>query len=302
MAIDRERLNLAAQRALVRVGRRLGWHVVRADYYSPIVETGRLPTAIWSTAAPMHGVELDLDAQLELIERSLARLVSEWNPPLDGPGFHLLNPFYGPLDAELLFGLVRHLKPRRVLELGSGYSSLVIDAAAERNARDGSPLEHTIVDPFPSPLVAARPVERVAAQTLELDRFTSLQAGDILFVDSTHTVKPGGEVVRLVLEVMPVLNSGVIVHFHDIFRPFEYPQVLYERFNKHWQEHYLLEAFLAFNPRFKVLAAAHALARLRFDQTRAFAPALTREMAPSGFWIEVRTPQAPQTAQAPSSR
>lgn len=299
MAIDRERVNLAAQRALVRVGRRLGWDIVRADYYSPIVDSKSLPADVWSRAAPMHGLELDLDAQVAFIEDWLTGALDGWHPPLHGPGLHLLNPFYGPLDAELLYAFVRSLRPKRVLELGSGYSSLVIDAAAQRNARDGSPLEHRLVDPFPSPLVAARPVERVPAQTLELARFTSLQAGDILFVDSTHTVKPGGEVVRLVLEVLPLLNPGVVVHFHDVFRPFEYPQMLYERFNVHWQEHHLLEAFLAYNPRFKVLAAAHALARLRFEAARAFAPALTREMAPSGFWIEAQTPQAPQ---APSSR
>jgi hypothetical protein len=108
----------------------------------------------------------------------------------------------------------------------------------------------------------------------------------VLFVDTSHAVRLGGEVVRLVLEVLPGLAPGVLVHVHDVFRPFEYPRVLIERYNKHWQEHHLLQAFLAFNPRFRVLVAAHALARLRTAEVTALVPALRPGMAPSAFWFE----------------
>lgn len=105
----------------------------------------------------------------------------------------------------------------------------------------------------------------------------------------------------LVLEVLPLLAPGVVVHFHDIFRPFEYPRAIYERFNKHWQEHYLLQAFLAYNQQFRVLCANHALARLYPDRMVALSPALRPEMAPSGFWIE-KLPAQAQAPPAPSSR
>jgi Methyltransferase domain len=292
--IDREQLVQTAEPVLRRLARRLGWHLVRADFYSPIIDPDRLPDSTWERRTPMPGLELDLDGQLELLQVGLAPFACEWRPPLNPPGdqlgFHLDNPYYGPLDADVLYGMVRHLRPARVLELGSGYSTLVIEAAAALNAAEGVTLSHTVVDPFMSPLLSTLEDEvrrlEVPAQSLPPDEFESLQAGDVLFVDSTHTVKPGGDVVFVVLEALGMLAPGVVVHFHDIFRPFEYPRLLSERFNKHWQEHHLLQAFLAYNPGFRVLCANHALARLEFDRAREFAPALRREMAPSGFWIE----------------
>lgn len=295
--LHRERLNLAAQRAFAGAARRCGWHVVRADFYSPIVEPGRVPAQAWERRAPMHGVTLDLERQLQYVEQVLAPLAAQWRPPLDPPGdelgFHLRNPFYGPLDAELLYAFVRALRPRRVLELGSGFSTLAIERAAADTDRDGVPRpEHTVVDPFPSSLVTGLEriaLREVAAETLELSTYTALEPGDILFVDTSHTVRIAGDVVFLVLEVLPALAPGVIVHFHDIYRPFEYPRPIVERFNKHWQEHHLLEAFLAYNPCFRVLCANHALARLHLWRMQALAPDLRAGMVPSGFWLEKRS-------------
>ena len=298
MAIDREQLNLTAQAALRRAALALGWHVVRADAYSPIADLASLPADAFARAAAMPGLELDLDAQLALLSGELGPPLTAWQPPLDPPGdelgFHLNNPFYGPLDANVLYALLRARRPARVLELGSGYSTLVIARAALDNARDGAPLAHTVVDPELSPLalrpggaagVAAPRMLRTGAERLPVAEFDALAGGDVLFVDTSHAVRIGGEVVTLVLERLGALAPGVLVHFHDIFRPFEYPRLLLERYNKHWQEHYLLQAFLAYNPEFEVLLANHALARLRFAQVRELVPALTPAMAPSGFWF-----------------
>lgn len=267
-------------------------HVVRADYYSPIVDPSALPNSVWDRAAPMPGLALDLDAQLELL-RSWTSLLREFDPPLHPdprrPGFFLDNGWYGPMDAHVLYAQLRQLKPGRVLELGSGFSSLVADLALARNAADGRPARHVVVDPFPSELTAhlGDRAEVIAISAAELDsgRFAALGDGDVLFVDTSHAVRPGGEVVRLVLEVLPSLAPGVLIQFHDIFRPFEYPRVLYERFNVHWQEQYLIQAFLAFNLQFEVLCANHALWRLRRPQVQSLFPALREGMEPSGFWF-----------------
>jgi hypothetical protein len=276
-----------------RVARSLGWHLVRADYYSPIVDADRLPESTFTRQSPLPGLELGLSAQLDLLENSLSAYLAEWSPPLHPPGdergFHLVNGFYGPLDANVLYAVLRQRRPRRVVELGSGFSTLTIRSAAIRNAREGAPLVHTVVDPFPSPLISGlQGIDRrhLTVTDAGLAELAELERGDLLFVDTTHVVKPANDVVHLVLEALPALANGVLVHFHDIFRPFEYPRALYEEFNKHWQEQYLLQAFLAYNPEFRVLLANHALARTNLERLRRLVPALTAEMAPSGFWIE----------------
>lgn len=240
----------------------------------------------------MPGLKLDLDAQLAFLEQSLPAPREEFRPPLHSlePGvFGLANPMYGPMDADVLYAMVRHHSPQTVLELGSGFSSAVIAEALERNRADGAQGRHEIVDPYPSPLLRRldpQPeVSSESAATIEAERFMRLRAGDLLFVDTSHVVKPGSEVLRVVFEVLPLLAPGVVIHFHDIFAPFPYPRVLYDEYDVHWQEQYLLQAFLSFNPHFTVLCANHALWRLRREQVSRLFPALRPGMEPSGFWF-----------------
>ena len=166
--------------------------------------------------------------------------------------------------------MVRQLKPKRLLEIGSGHSTLVSAAACARNAEEGFPVEFVSVDPEPrlpiSDVHGLSRAERRSAAELPLERFASLDAGDILFVDTTHTVKRGGEVNYLVLEVLPSLREGVVVHFHDIFLPYDYPP---EWFDRGWYltEQYLLQAFLVANPLYEVVVAGHALSRAHHDRS-----------------------------------
>lgn len=281
-------------------GRGMGYAVVRRDFYSPLVETRTLPDDLWTRAAPTPGLDLDLDGQLAFLERRLSTLIAEFRPPLHAgrpplqatnapTRFHLENPMYGPMDAHLLYAFVREMRPKRVLELGSGYSTLVIQEALSRNARDGEAATHEVVDPYPSPLLegseAQLLIHRQSAAAVEPARFQELEDRDILFVDTSHAVRPGGDVVRIVLEVLPTLGAGVVVHVHDIFRPFEYPRVLYDLFDVHWQEQYLVQALLSDNPGFEILCANHALWRLRRERVLPMFPGLREGMEPSGFWF-----------------
>ena len=207
------------------------------------------------------------------------------------------SPWYGPMDMQSLYAMVRDARPDRVLELGSGFSSLVIDRAladGERGAAAGQ-AEHIVVDPFPSPVLEhLRPSARVRVESAaEVDGglFERLEPGDVLFVDTSHVVRPGGEVTRVVLELLPRLAAGVLIHFHDIFLPYPYPRILYDRYNVHWQEQYLLAAFLAFNPRFAVRLSNHALWRAWPEWAKATFRGLEDGMEPSAFWF-VRTPVA----------
>lgn len=285
---------------LRRTARRLGYHLVQASYYSPIPDLDQLPPDIWDRPSPMPGVDLRVDAALELLEGPLRPFLEEFAPPADPPGtargYHYANPMYGTLDGEVLYALVRHRKPGRILEIGAGYSTLCIAEALERNEREGHAAVHVVADPYPAPALAnVRDRIELRAETAESlteADFAALGPGDVLFVDTTHTLRPGGDVVRLLLERIPSLSAGVLVHIHDIFRPFEYPRVLPEVYGVYWQEHYLVQAFLAFNDSWRVVCPNHALARLYPDRIAALLPSFSEAAAPSAFWLERVDPTA----------
>jgi hypothetical protein len=232
---------------------------------------------------------------MERVEGELAPFVAELDLPRSGPRppgeFFLDNLGYESVDAELLYAMVRAGKPRRLIELGSGYTTLLIAAACRRNAEQGRPTEHVAYDPFPRPHILGDPVpaptrfEAVGATEIPLDTFRALEAGDILFVDTTHTVKLGSDVNYVVLDVLPALAPGVIVHFHDVFLPWEYPRVWFEEMHYYWAEQYLLQAFLAFNDAFEVLLPAQALAREHPARLAAVVPSFASGVSPAALWM-----------------
>ncbi len=203
----------------------------------------------------MPGVDLRVEDALALLNGPLLPYLSEFRPPLNPtePGrFWLHNGVYESVDAETLYAIVRHLKPGRVYELGSGVSSHVIHMAALANEREGRPLEHTIFDPFPFQLIGMMgPVpdaaaRAVRAQDLDPAQFAgALRVGDIMFVDTTHTVRTGGDVTHIFLQILPRLAAGVTIHAHDIFLPYDYPRDWVVDQRRAWAEQYLLQAFLA---------------------------------------------------------
>lgn len=292
----RKRHRVKEFRALRRVARRLGYHLVPATYYSPIPDLDRIPPHVWSHPADMPGVGWDLDTQIAFLETELAPLMREHDAPLDPPGtkngFYRRNPNFHGLDSEVLYAMVRRFHPARVVEVGAGFSTLVIAAAAQRNREQGSPLSHEVYDPFPSPTVDSVrdgiELHPLAATEIPPSHLAQLAPDDILFIDTTHTVKPGGDVVHLLLGALPLLAPGVLVHVHDFYRPFEYPCSLMDVFGSYWQEHYLVQALLSDNPEFEILCAHHALQRLRSDRVRTLVPTLDPGAAPSSLWIRRR--------------
>jgi predicted O-methyltransferase YrrM len=278
-----------------RAGRAVGLDVLRADFYSPVPDTAALPAHTWKLPSPMPGLVLDLDAQLAWLRDELGAALAEFTPPRDAPGdetgFHFANFAFGPVDASVLYAVVRTRRPRRVLEIGAGFSTLAIAGAARRNAAEGSPVHHRVVDPHPHPALAhvagEIDLQVRSATDLPAEAFAELGAGDVLFVDTTHTLRPGGDVVRLLLEAVPSLAPGVLVHVHDVFRPYEYPRALYDEFGVAWQEQYLVQALLAFNAQLRVVCANHALFRERAADLRALVPGFEAvPELPSSFWFE----------------
>jgi hypothetical protein len=247
----------------------------------------------------MPGVDLRVRDAVDLLQGRLATYIAEFRPPLNRgePGrFWLHNGYYESVDAEILYAILRYLKPRRVYELGSGASSHVIYMAALANAQDGKPLAHTIFDPFPFQTAAMGPVpgatiHEVRTEDLDPVQFAELQAGDVLFVDTTHTVRTGGDVTHIFLEMLPRIAAGVIIHVHDIFLPYEYPKDWVISRRRAWAEQYLLQAFLAFNNEFEVVMPNYAIARDAPDTLKQAVPSFdpeTSRQPPGGFWIRSR--------------
>jgi predicted O-methyltransferase YrrM len=206
----------------------------------------------WRDASP-HGVDIAGERQLTLA-RELAPMLDE---PFRGPRYSTgpENTMYLPADAAVYRAMLRHLRPTRILEVGSGYSTAIALDTADRHLPD---LELRCVEPHPDRLLRLlEPNDRVAldrclVQDLPLDEYDTLRAGDVLFIDSTHVVKPGSDVVWLFLHVLPRLSPGVVVHVHDVFWPFEYPpEWLTEQ--RDWTESYLVQAFLVGNRDWEVL-------------------------------------------------
>jgi hypothetical protein len=285
-------LRRVARATVRRVAPRVGYDVVEHDFNSPLPDVEHLPSWVWDDAREPAGIDLRLAKAGALLTEVLRPYVAEFDPPRTpqpGRRYYLENGMYERVDGESLYAIVRHFKPSRLIELGSGASSNVIAEARTANERDGSPLQHSIFDPFPFTASPLGPVEaevhRRRTEDVDPATFAELGAGDVLFVDTTHTVKTGGDVTRLILDVFPLLREGVLIHVHDIFMPYDYPRQWVIDRRRAWAEQYMLQAFLAFNDRYEVLFPAHALARREPDLVRSAIPSFAAGAAPGAFWM-----------------
>jgi hypothetical protein len=303
MAALRSGVGLTLQRTARRVGLNLGsvrrTRLLPRDWTSPIPEPATLPGKLWAGERPHPGVTVNTDAQIEFIEDVVAPELATFRvparkPPGERNRFFLHNGYYGPVDAELLYGIVRSRKPSRIVELGSGFSTLVMADACVENERDGFPCELRVYNPFPEPLdfgsgsipgVAA--YHPLPAQDVDAEVFASLGRNDILFVDTSHVVKLGGDTVAIVLEKAPLVSPGALVHFHDVFIPWEYPRRWVESFDAFpYAEQYLVHAFLAFNRAFESLCATYAVAQDHPGRLRKAIPSFGEGVTPRAFWLE----------------
>ena len=216
-----------------------------------------LPQELFERPNALRGVRFDREDQARRLE-ALHKRIKEF-PPIDG--FRMWNGSYEAVDAEVLWAILREIKPRRVVQLGeSEWSSMVVAAALKANGNDGVLKRH-----------AGHPRE------LPSDAFTGLHERDVLFVDSSHVVKTGGDVPAIVLDVLPLLDRGVVVHFHDVLLPWEDRRM--------YTEQYLLQAFLAGNRDWEVLLGLYDLTKSQPDLVRRLVPSWRGETRPSAFWL-----------------
>ncbi len=251
------------ERELYKAMRERGVFVLPDHYYRPFVDPTNLPPDFWSSRSSLCGWTVDADESLSWAERELNEYFQELRSFLpvnkeDKPDsrLYLINGTYMAVDAHMYYALIRHLKPKRIIEVGAGFSTLFAYEALKR----GSLFEQTqlhVVEPYPEAIIkegleSVAKVRREFVQNVEPAYFDQLEAGDILFIDSTHVVKEGNDVLYLYLEILPRLKPGVFVHVHDINLPEPYPSC-YLDYGWFWNEQYLLQAYLINNSKVKIL-------------------------------------------------
>ena len=231
-------------------------------YYSPIPSIEEIKGYTFDVPLPevLPGIDLNSAEQLNLLEsfESFYKELPFCDEKADGLRYYYQNGFYSYSDAIFLYCMIRYLKPKKIIEVGSGFSSSVTLDTNELF------MENTIncifIEPYPERLESLLKendrkkvvIHKKRLQDISLEVFTELGENDILFIDSTHVAKFDSDVNFVFHEILPVLNQGVHIHFHDIFYPFEYPQNwLLE--GRAWNEQYILRAFLEYNKEFKIV-------------------------------------------------
>lgn len=210
----------------------------------------------------VHGIDLNGNGQEELV-RSLEKYYDEmpFSSNSSGLRYSFENDFYSYTDGIILYSMIRHFQPKKIVEVGSGHSSALMLDTKEYFGLD---TELVFIEPFPERLNSLlRDADRsqcrvVVSPVQEVDPsfFAALGKNDILFIDSSHVVKTGSDLHYLLFEVIPMLQPGVIIHFHDVFYPFEYPKKWVFQ-GRNWNEDYFLRAFLMYNNAFKIRFFAH---------------------------------------------
>jgi hypothetical protein len=281
-----------------------GFHLLRKHFYLPVPDdTDQLET-FWGRPSAMVGVDTNDVLALDVMETICPEYLGEFRErfpidgPLDPPDFYLINGGYMAVDAHVYYCLIRHFKPKRIVEIGNGNSTLLAIAACSANKREGNEVKLASIDPYPWPLFkdGYPGLDELIAkrvQDVPLSYFEELEAGDILFIDSSHVIRSGNDVHYEFLEILPRLKPGVLVHVHDISLPKPYPEVYFQN-QLYWNEQYLLQAFLIHNSRFEVVWPGNYLMENypermlkvfpEFEIMRKHYPL----SEPSAFWMRVK--------------
>jgi len=265
-------------------------------YYSPIVsveDIRRREKEIWKDAGVdgIKGIRLNTEAQIALATE-LSRYYSEMpftQHKQDGRRYWFENNFYSYTDGIVLYSMIRHFRPQRIIEVGSGYSSALMMDVNEIFFNNRINLN--FIEPYPDRLYSLmtendRPhitVLEKPVQDVDPGLFEKLEKGDILFIDSSHVSKCASDVNFILFEILPVLKSGVLIHFHDVFYPFEYPKDwVFSGWN--WNEDYFLKAFLMYNNAFNIKFFSNYL-HVHHKESFSAMPLSYRNTG-GNFWIE----------------
>ena len=288
---------LARDQTFFGLWERKGFHITPISFEEPIPDTRTLKDDIWRAQSELIGIKMDVQGQIELLSRFSSRFKEEYdrfprNKTLIPSQYYTNNGAFAYVDSEILYCMIRYLKPKRIIEIGSGNSTYLSAQAILKNKEDNIVCQLEAIEPHPNDVLKAGfpglsnlIVKNV--QDVPVSEFSKLKNTDILFIDSSHCLKIGSDVEYEILEILPRLNKGVVVHFHDIFLPKEYPKKWVMDGFRFLNEQYMLQAFLTFNDSFEVLWASSYMALCYPDKLESAFNSYKRnfQIPPGSFWI-----------------
>lgn len=274
--------------------KKVGIFPIRDHYYEPLFNDKHLFQPL-DEDRELPGLNLNPTQQLKFLEKlrfgdELKALNFVKQAKTDF-SFFLPNGSFDSGDADFLYQFIRKTKPKKVIEIGSGNSTKLVRLAIERNKRDtGKDTAHICVEPYEQPWLESLPgitLIRERIEKMKFDWSSELSEGDLLFVDSSHIIRPQGDVLTEYLQIFPKLSKGVYVHIHDIFTPKDYLKSWIIDDVKFWNEQYLLEALLSNTNRYEVIASLNYLKHHHYAQLSAVCPYLTNAREPGSFYLRV---------------
>lgn len=269
---------------------KIGVFPIRDHYYEPQFNNRR-PKKPFSQDRCLPGIDWNVAEQLKLLDTfSYSQEIADI--PIEKPDnfeFYLNNVMFLSGDAEYWYQLIRSIKPNRIFEVGSGNSTLMAIKAIRKNHEEDPnySCKHICIEPYEMRWLEETDVTiiRQKVEDIEVEFFSELKDNDILFIDSSHIIRPQGDVLFEYLELLPTLNKGVIVHVHDIFSPKNYLKQWLEDKVMFWNEQYLLEAFLSHNSDWEIIGALNYLHHNHYQKLKSIALFLTPEREPGSFYI-----------------
>jgi hypothetical protein len=272
---------------------KVGIMPIRNHYYEPLFDKRNLSKPL-SDNRQLPGIDWNIPGQIELLDEFhfSNELANIPNHNVDDLSFNFNNGAFEPGDAEYWYNLIRLKKPKKIIEVGSGHSTKMAQLAIKQNEKENDryACEHVCIEPYEMPWLEKLDVEviREKVENVNKDIFKTLNSNDILFIDSSHMIRPQGDVLFEYLELFPTLNDGVIVHVHDIFSPKDYPEEWVLGEVKFWNEQYLLEAFLTYNSSWKIIGALNFLHHNYYELLKDKCNRLTPKFEPGSFYIQRR--------------
>lgn len=271
-----------------------GFQVRSTHYYDPTYGEQSLPAST-SHDRTLRGVDLNEEGQLALIQQfhfqdELRCIPREKNSDRE---YGYDNIYYGAGDAEIYYSVIRLKKPRRIVEIGSGNSTLMALLAIAANRAEDPEYLCTVecIEPYEMSWLETTGVTviRQRVENMELSFFEKLEKDDIFFIDSSHVIRPFGDVLWEFQEIIPSLNPGVLIHVHDIFTPRDYPELWLRQQRRLWNEQYLLECFLFENTKFEVICANNWLQNNHWEAFSGACPMVSKNDDTGSFWMQVRS-------------
>ncbi len=258
-------------------------HITVVHYYSPIPNVGKIDPGVYKKINSCTGIDFNSDNQLFQLKSLFPKYLNEYIPPV--------NTGLSQVDAFILYSFIRGRNPKSIFEIGSGESTKIILSAIGRNKQDGNDCKFTAIEPFPAKFLrdinnnSFTLVDRIVQQ-VPVESFLDT---DMLFIDSSHVSKIDSDVNYEILEIIPRLKIGALVHWHDIMIPGEYSRNWIERQNHFWNESYMVHAFMLHNKDYRVMWASKYMQIMHPDQLREtftyFAPENPDQQL-SSFWVE----------------